>query len=184
VNVRQGASFTKEINLHNVKVGEIGSWKSSLKVTAILPNGDRREATPLFKLNETLSGADRKQPKRLEELLIGHWRDDSANTPFESAGEYFFSSTTPEAVRVDSTGGRLRFSIDVLERNYAAGVMKLRLVSPRLGLQFDVAPTEEKVLRATLTDISRDGHGFEEVDNATRPKFTSEWKWIDRTERP
>ena len=146
-NVRPGGSFTKELHFYNVKVGEIGSWKSSLKVTVTLANGELREATPLFKLNETLSGSDPKQPKRIEERLIGHWRDNSANTPFECLGNTSFRQRSPKAMRIDSAGGRLRFSIDVLERNYAAGVMKVRLLSPRLGLQFNVAPIGDKVLR-------------------------------------
>jgi hypothetical protein len=183
-NVRPDRLFTKEINFHNVKVGEIASWKPVLKVTVNLPNGDLRDATTIYKLNETLSGADRKPHRRLDDWLTGHWRDDSPDSPFVIKGDYFFSSTALDAVRVEKGGDQLKFSIDVLERNYSTGALKVRLLNPKLGLQFDIARADEKTLQTQLTDTSVDGNRFREVENEARPKFVSEWKWVDKTDRP
>jgi hypothetical protein len=184
LKVRPDQWFMEEIRFQNVKVGEIASWRSALKVNVNLPNADNQEAISHFKLHETLAREDRKPSKRLEDFLRGHWREGPTGNPLTRAGEYFLSSASPEAVRVDNTGDRLKFSVDVQERNYSTGTVKVRLLNPTLGLQFDSAPVDEKTLRTQLTDIAPDGNRFQEVGSRLQSKFTSNWKWIDKRDQP
>jgi hypothetical protein len=133
---------------------------------------------------QTLAGADRGHQKRLEAFLHGHWRESRLSSPFISKGDYFFSSTISEVIRVDDQGKEARFSTEVIERNYSSGMLKLRLSCPNLGLQFDVSLVDGETLRTQITDFSLEANGFRAVREDTRPEFANEWAYIDKKERP
>ena len=81
-NVRSDEPYVKVIPFSNVKVGEIAAWKLSLKAVSVGErHGAWEDATTLFKLNETLGGADRSNHKRLEDCLHGHWPESRLNSP-------------------------------------------------------------------------------------------------------
>ncbi len=180
-NVRSDEPYVKVIPFSNVKVGEIAAWKLSLKAVSVGErHGAWEDATTLFKLNETLGGADRSNHKRLEDCLHGHWRESRLNSPFKSPGDFFFSSTTPEAIRVEDDGIGVKYSLDVIERNYSSGVLKLRLISAVDGIQLDMTPMDEKTIRTQLTEVSRGGESFREVET----RSANDWTYIDAKERP
>lgn len=184
-NVRTGQSVVKEFNFNNVKVGEVASWKLTLKDVRIDQGGGRKaDATEFFSLKETLAGADRGYQKRLESVLSGHWRESRKIELFTEKGDYFFSFATSEAIRVDAGGKQLGLSIEVIERNYSSGKVTLRLLNPDIGVRFELSLVDDKTVRAQVTEVSLEGGRFREVREEARPKFASEWTYIDKKERP
>jgi hypothetical protein len=178
-NCRAGQSLVKEINLKNVKVGEIASWKMTLKdVTIDRGNSQIFDAKEFFLLKETLVGADRKHQKRLEDYLNGRWRERLSDQSVSSS-EFYFSSTKPEVIWVDNKGKEDRFSVEILERNYSSGKLRLRFAKPQNGLQFDIAQVDGRTICMTFTHSSKDGVNYEEVS-----RYDCVCVYVGKKERP
>ena len=168
----------KSISFENGTVGEVAAWKMDVKDVKIdQGDGQRVEATTVFKLNEQLAGADKGHPKRLELRLAGHWRG--------SGDERYFPAAKPEAVFVTSSGDRRVFSYSVIERNYSAGTFQLRFVSPEgIGHQRRFTIKNKTTLTTQPTHLALEAGQWREIKDELRDKLTEDWTYVDERETP
>ena len=178
-NVRAGQSIVKSISFDNVKVGEVALWKMGIKDVIIdRGDGERTEATSVFTLKEQVAGPDKGYKPRLEEYLAGHWRE--ANT------DHYFSFASPNlGVIVVHKDVRRRFSLEIVERNYSTGIVKLRYVNDDgSGQQMKITFKNKTTVTTQLTHIHDDGGSWREFKNEVQAKLVSDWAFVDNKESP
>ena len=178
-NLRAGESEFAEFWFRNVKLGDVASWKMSLKDVSISQEGKARiDATDKYELRYSIAGSDNGHRIELEKCLCGHWLE----TRLEKPCHYFFSSTAPECVLYDGAATETK-SIEVVQRNYSSGTLTLRLVDEeRFGVELVFSQLHTKVLRVKATHVSNDGGGYFEARKETKDSYDGELQYVGAEE--